>query len=137
MVCPRHQITSTSNPIDLNTIRNILLSLTAVMLTHDPLLVSAQFFPGAREMQIFSRSQQKTLHVCNTHLDIHIVVRKFKRKMNTDTSMLHSRIEQYFGVHVPLSSYTIPKSPKPFKHRLLKAISHEDFRLPDIPPEIE
>ena len=65
-----------------------------------------------------------------------LLVKKHKRRLNSDTHQLHTKINQYFGTHLPLSSYTIPKSAKPHKLKLLNAIGHEEFRLPQIPPEL-
>lgn len=63
-------------------------------------------------------------------------IRKIKRKLPKDTHHLHLKINQYFGTHLSLSSYFIPKSAKPHKQRLLKAISNDNFSLPQIPPEL-
>ena len=70
-----------------------------------------------------------------TNYILSFTVKKYKRRMSSDISNLHSKINQYFGTHLPLSSYTIPKSAKPHKLKLLKAITHDEFRLPQIPPE--
>jgi len=62
-----------------------------------------------------------------------IAVKKVKRKLQEDTSNLHTRIQRYFGADVRLSSYAIPQSAIPRKQRILKAIpTEEQLKLPPI-----
>ena len=82
--------------------------------------------------RLFSTSLFKTKsYFCSS-----FSVKKFKRRMTHDTLYLHHKINQYFGTHLSLSAYIIPKSAKPHKQKLLKAISTENFTLPHIPPEL-
>jgi len=62
-----------------------------------------------------------------------IGVKKVKRRLQQDTSNLHTRIQRYFGAYVRLSSYAIPQSAIPCKQRIPKAIpTDEQLKLPPI-----
>ena len=89
-------------------------------------------FAGSELHWLFSTTLLKTKTFCCSSFP----VKKFKRRMTHDTLYLHHKINQYFGTHLSLSAYIIPKSAKPHKQKLLKAISTENFTLPHIPPEL-
>ena len=108
---------------------NFMSRYSNIMFLHSP---SPNLTALRKLHRLFSTCWFKTKSsFCSSFL-----VKKFKRRMTHDTLYLHHKINQYFGTHLSLSAYIIPKSAKPHKQKLLKAISTENFTLPHIPPEL-